>query len=88
VKASIHLGKLQPSDVRVEVYQGAIDSHDGKIMNAKTVMMNSTETTNGETLYTGNISYEVSGLQGFSVRVLPNHPHLSNPHELGLIHWA
>jgi glycogen phosphorylase len=88
VKASIHLGKLQPSDVRVEVYQGSIDSHDGKIMNAKTVVMNSNETTDDETVYTGTISYEASGLQGFSVRVLPNHPHLSNPHELGLIHWA
>jgi glycogen phosphorylase len=88
VKANLHLGQLQPSDVRVEVYQGSIDSHDGKIMNAKTVVMNSKETTNGETTYTGNISYEASGLQGFSVRVLPNHPHLGNPHELGLIHWA
>jgi glycogen phosphorylase len=88
VKANIHLGKLKPSDVRIEVYQGSIDSHDGKIMNAKTVVMNSTETANGETVYIGTISYEASGLQGFSVRVLPNHPHLSNPHELGLIHWA
>jgi glycogen phosphorylase len=88
VTANIHLGKLQPSDVRVEVYQGSIDSHDGKIMNAKTVVMNSTETVNDKTIYTGIISYEASGLQGFSVRVLPDHPHLSNPHELGLIHWA
>jgi glycogen phosphorylase len=88
VKAEIYLGNLQPSDVRVEVYQGSIDSHDGKIVDAKTVVMHCPETQNSEAVYTGTISYQASGLQGFSVRVLPNHPHLSNPHELGLIHWA
>jgi glycogen phosphorylase len=88
VEAKINLGKLQATDVRVEVYQGSIDSHDGKITDAKTSVMTSTTTAGGETTYTGTISYQASGLQGFSVRVLPNHPHLSNPHELGLIHWA
>jgi glycogen phosphorylase len=34
------------------------------------------------------ISYANSGLQGLSLRVLPYHPHLSNPFELGLIQWA
>jgi glycogen phosphorylase len=88
VQAKIYLGQLQASDVRVEVYQGSIDSHDGKIIDAKTAVMTSTTTAGGETTYQGTISYQASGLQGFSVRVLPDHPHLSNPHELGLIHWA
>jgi glycogen phosphorylase len=89
IKTPIHLGKLQASDVRVEIYQGSIDSHDGKIVDAKMVVMNPQGVNDrGETLYVGTVTYESSGLQGFSVRVLPNHPHLSNPHELGLIHWA
>jgi glycogen phosphorylase len=89
LKMAIHLGQLQTSDVRVEVYQGAIDSHDGRIINAKTAVMTAQGSNErGETIYTGSIIYQASGLQGFSVRVLPDHPHLSNPHELGLIHWA
>jgi starch phosphorylase len=88
VRSLIQLGKLQPSDVRVEVYQGPIGIH-GKIINAETVVMkDSGQTEQGETIYTATISYHSSGLQGFSVRVLPNHPFLANPHELGLIHWA
>jgi glycogen phosphorylase len=42
----------------------------------------------GNSLYTSEISYANSGLQGLSLRVLPYHPHLSNPFELGLIQWA
>jgi glycogen phosphorylase len=88
LRSLIYLGQLQPSDVRVEVYQGAIDSN-GHLTNAETVIMTSPgQTDQGETVYTGQIVYQSSGLQGFSVRVLPNHPYLSNPHELGLIHWA
>jgi starch phosphorylase len=39
-------------------------------------------------IYTVDISYAQSGLQGLSLRVLPKHPLLSNPHEMGLILWA
>ncbi len=42
----------------------------------------------GNSIYTADIAYNASGLQGLSLRVLPNHPHLSNPYELGLITWA
>jgi glycogen phosphorylase len=89
IAVAIHLGQLQPQDVRVEVYQGAIDSRQGHITEATTKVMQAQSTNDrGETVYSGEISYQASGLQGFSVRVLPDHPHLSNPHELGLIHWA
>jgi glycogen phosphorylase len=88
VQSLIDLGNLQPGDVRVEVYQGSIDNH-GKIVNAETALMTSQgKNDQGETIYNGHIAYQSSGLQGFSVRILPSHPHLSNHHELGLIHWA
>jgi glycogen phosphorylase len=88
IKGLIDLGHLQPSDLRVEVYQGSIDSN-GKIVQATTAEMTSQgQTDQGETIYSGQIAYQSSGLQGFSVRILPHHQYLSNHHELGLIHWA
>ena len=34
------------------------------------------------------ISFDKSGLHGFTVRVLPCHPDLVNPHRMGLIAWG
>jgi glycogen phosphorylase len=88
VKSTIHLGSLAPTDVRVELYKGLVGT-DGKIANADTAVMTYQGTDGaGNSLYTSEISYANSGLQGLSLRVLPYHPHLSNPFELGLIQWA
>jgi glycogen phosphorylase len=88
VKSTIHLGSLAPTDVRVELYKGLVGT-DGKIANAETSVMTYQGTDGaGNSLYTSEISYANSGLQGLSLRVLPYHPHLSNPFELGLIQWA
>jgi starch phosphorylase len=39
-------------------------------------------------IYTSNISYSSSGLQGLSLRLIPRHDYLSNPLEMGLVLWA
>jgi glycogen phosphorylase len=88
VKSLIHLGSLEPHDVQVELYKGAIDTN-GKITDAETAVMTyQGQDSTGNSLYTSEIAYSASGLQGLSLRVLPHHPHLSNPYELGLIQWA
>jgi glycogen phosphorylase len=88
VKSLIQLGGLEPTDVRVELYKGAVGT-DGKITNADTANMTyQGKDGAGNSLYTTEISYTASGLQGLSLRILPHHPHLSNPYELGLIEWA
>jgi glycogen phosphorylase len=88
VKSLITLGNLEPHDVQVELYKGAIDTN-GKITNADTAVMTYQGQDNaGNSLYTSEIAYSASGLQGLSLRVLPHNPHLSNPYELGLIQWA
>jgi starch phosphorylase len=46
------------------------------------------EDTQGLSVYTANIIYTTSGLQGLSLRVLPKHPYLSNAYEPRLIAWA
>ncbi len=88
VKSLIHLGHLQPTDIQVELYKGSVDTN-GRITNADTTVMTyQGKDAAGNSLYTSEIAYAASGLQGLSLRVLPHNPHLSNPYELGLIQWA
>jgi glycogen phosphorylase len=72
----------------VELYQGTIDAN-GEIVNAKPVEMDyQGQDGQGLSLYTANITYTTSGLQGLSLRVLPKHPYLSSAYEPRLIAWA
>jgi starch phosphorylase len=88
VTARIHLGTLTPSDVQVQLYRGKVDA-TGNIPVGQVVSMTCQgQQGDGCYVYTGEISYHSSGLQGFTVRLLPHHPDLSNPLELGLIHWG
>ena len=43
---------------------------------------------NGYYLYQGAVPASESGTYGFSVRVVPTHPHLMQTHELRLIAWS
>ncbi len=88
VKARLSLAGLSPDDLQVEIYQGPIGI-DGKITNGvPTVMSYQGKDGDHISVYTGDITYTSSGLQGFSLRVLPKHPHLSSPYEPRLILWA
>ncbi len=88
VKSLINLGSLEPHDIQVELYKGSIDTN-GKITDADTAVMTyQGKDSTGNSLYTTEIAYSASGLQGLSLRILPHNPHMSNPYELGLIQWA
>jgi starch phosphorylase len=88
VKARIDLNKLQPEDVQVELYQGSIDA-SGQIVNGIPVVMeHQGSDQQGISVYTSNILYSSSGLQGLSLRVLPKHKNVSSTFELGLMRWA
>ncbi|MEH2386506.1 MAG: alpha-glucan family phosphorylase [Nostoc sp.] len=88
VKAQVDLATLTNNDVQVELYQGAIDAN-GEIVNALPVVMHyQGEDAQQLSIYTGNITYTASGLQGLSLRVLPKNQNLANPYEPRLIAWA
>ncbi|ESA36848.1 alpha-glucan phosphorylase [Leptolyngbya sp. Heron Island J] len=88
VTARVQLGELQPTDVSVEFYQGGIDI-DGELRGGQAVaMIYRGQDADGSSLYTLNVAYYNSGLQGFSLRVLPNHDYLSSPYMPRLIYWA
>ncbi|MBD2693817.1 alpha-glucan family phosphorylase [Anabaena catenula] len=88
VKAKVDLATLKNDDVQVELYQGSIDAN-GDIVNAVPVVMDyQGQDSEGLSVYTGSITYTTSGLQGLSLRVLPQNQHLASPYEPRLIAWA
>ncbi len=87
VKARLDLATLTTDDVQVELYQGAVD-YNGEIVDGVSVVMEYQGQEDGISLYTTDIIYKTSGLQGLSLRLLPKHKYLSSPYEPRLIIWA
>ena len=73
--------------MQVELYQGSVD-YNGEIVNGVPVVMAYQGQEDGVSLYTADIIYKTSGLQGLSLRLLPKHKYLSSPYEPRLIIWA
>ena len=88
ISARVHLGAVDPRHVRVEAYHGEADN--GDIRNPTATALNQTgqSDTDGNYIYQGSVPASESGTYGFSVRVLPTHPHLMQTHELRLITWS
>ncbi|WP_461211286.1 alpha-glucan family phosphorylase [Desulfocurvus sp. DL9XJH121] len=88
VSCEVQLSGLRPEDVLVEIYSGGVD-HEGAFTQRRTKAMEHQDATeDGWTRYIGRFKPSAPGRFGFSVRVLPNHPNLLDPHSLGLIRWA
>ncbi len=88
VNAEVYLNGLEPEDVSVEIYAGEVD-FEGNFANRKTVRMNVVGSTpDGWTVYNGKVAPDMTGRFGYTVRALPHHPLLLDPHCLGLISWA
>jgi len=87
VSAHVHLGDVDPNHVRVEAYHGEADN--GGIKNPMVSVLNASgRNGDGSYLYQGSVPASESGAYGFSVRVVPTHPHLMQWHELRLIAWS
>jgi len=87
VSARVHLGAVDPTHVRVEAYHG--EAENGGIKNPAVAILNeSGQNGDGSYIYQGTVPASESGAYGFSIRVLPTHPHLMQAHELRLIAWS
>jgi starch phosphorylase len=87
LRARVHLGPVDPQHVRVEAYHG--ESENGGIKNpAVTVLAEGHRNGDGNYIYEGTVPASESGAYAFSIRVVPTHPHLMQPHELRLITWS
>jgi starch phosphorylase len=87
VSAQVQLGGVDPKHVRVEAYHGEVDN--GGVKNPTVTILNeSSRNGDGSYIYQGTVPASESGAYGFSVRVVPTHPHLMQDHELRLITWS
>jgi starch phosphorylase len=87
VRAEVRLGGIEPKDVVVEIYVGALDVqqhiHEGKPV----AMRLDSARDGGLCRFVGSIPCERTGMFGWTVRVRPNHPDVNNLLSLGLLTW-
>jgi glycogen phosphorylase len=88
ISAQVHLGAVDPKHVRIEAYHG--ETENGDIRNPAVTILNESSRADrdGSYIYHGSVPATESGTYGFSVRVVPTHPHLMQTHELRLIAWS
>ena len=89
VRAQIHLGRLEPTDVAVQIYFGHVDS-SGRIKDGQIAEMTYEQDSLDErrvATFIGAIPCRISGRHGYALRILPRHPDLAEPYESGMILW-
>ena len=87
IEAEIIIGKLKPEDITVQIFNGPIDSDYG-IIDSNTDNMKCTgQMQEGLYKYEGFILCDESGLYGYSVRIMPNHPDLNDQFGLEYMRW-
>ena len=89
VRARLRLGGLSPSDVTVELYLGALDATGEIVQPATFPMQHAGSPGKNEPIFEASgVPCCRSGMQGYTVRVLPHHPDLAARFVPGLITWA
>ena len=83
----VDLAGLEPEDVQVQLYYGALTAK-GEIVDAHQQEMQVSGRKNGSAGYTTEIRCAETGRQGFTVRILPRHASLIHPYLPGLIRWG
>ena len=87
VKVHVEIGKLNPSDVEVQLSHGVLNSM-GELSSPSTLALQP-DSPNGSTqTYSGSVVCAASGQFGFAVRVVPKHANLPHSFEPGLVTWG
>ena len=89
VDAIAVLGSLEPSDVAVELLHGIVGPTDELVSpTCVALSLRDLGEESGHYRYTGEFACETAGRYGFAVRIVPSHPDLTTPLEMGAIAWA
>jgi starch phosphorylase len=88
VTARIYLGPLQPQDVQVQISHGAVDPQEQISAFQIVPMAMDCREPDGVYIYRGVFQSGMTGLQGYALRILPQHPDLDDVHATGLVHWS
>ncbi|MDO9547466.1 MAG: alpha-glucan family phosphorylase [Candidatus Marinimicrobia bacterium] len=87
LKTEIFLDSINPHDVELQIFYGKIDSIGGISEGSFVSMDLDSEMGTNKFKYKGTLNNWQSGLNGFTIRIIPRHQDLGNPFEDGLIHW-
>ncbi len=90
VAVSVELGSLTPDDVAVELLHGPVVGGE-ELADAQVVQLELDRRTRGgegPVRYEGSFTCDRSGRHGYTVRIVPAHPDLVQPVEMGCIAWA
>ncbi|MGD9796530.1 MAG: alpha-glucan family phosphorylase [Acidimicrobiia bacterium] len=87
VAAVVSLGGLTPDDVRVQLLHGTVGQNDELADPAAVTMALVGPGEDGHLHYEGRFTCERAGRYGITVRVVPSHPDLATPAELGRVVW-
>lgn len=88
VRAYVELGDLTPDDVKVELVHG--HAREGDVLTGIRRLRLDLEAHDlgSPATFHGTVTLDQSGSFGYTVRVVPNHPLLATPAELGLLATA
>ena len=87
-RAWVSLGDLSVEDVSVQFCLGRVNAN-GELISPAVITLRPEGSEGGQKIFVGETEpCGASGLHGYSVRVLPVHPELSSPWDLGLVRWA
>jgi starch phosphorylase len=85
VRAYVELGDLAPDDVKVELVYGHAREGD-KLSDIRRLRLDlESHDLGSPATFHGTVTLDRSGSFGYTVRVVPNHPLLATPAELGLL---
>ncbi|MTE21093.1 alpha-glucan family phosphorylase [Streptomyces sp. TRM43335] len=88
LRVRVTLGDLEPRDVEVQVVAGRVDASDsitGEDALRVPLKPSDGPEEDGSWLYEGPLALDRTGPFGYTVRVLPSHPLLAGPAEMGLV---
>ncbi len=88
VHGEIFLDGMSSKDVQAEIYAGPLNQQGDFTSRQISVMEAEGTTDDGWHIFRGEIDPREAGRFGFTVRIVPRHPLLLDPHSLGLISWA
>lgn len=88
IRAVVFLDGLSPDDVSVQVVHGRLDREGDFMAGPELIALTHTGDQDGCAVYEGTYGVDVAGPHGFGVRIVPRHPDLAHPMELGLIRWG
>ena len=90
LSARVFLDSLTPDDVLVETLMGRVNA-DGELTDFAASPMQAASGASSAGTYTFGCDIQPkvrSGLYGYAIRILPNHPSVRNRFLPGLIRWA